>query len=364
MNMRPGQRRHIAWTFDKETDKTCAYLDGETIRCDQHDPGSVGNLDCDKTGPDAYFGFGHRMPGALQPEGVLQDARYYRELLTPAEIRKLASESVDEDGISMRSCELSSEGGDTDWTDINGKDCAWYQEKKKTVPTICSTEEVNLKCPVACGYILPCWQGEGGSTRQYTIWDRIMYLSEEKKGDGVICVREGVDAVAECRAKVAHTIPGKQDWLKFSMSVGDYKSADIKLEDCDVLEQRISPYCSFSASEWTRSINAEVKANGGYTIDFWWKALPGTKIAERQKSWEQDPETMRRIVFFSKMSPPEVLAEFIIMQSQRVRAHVYGSCSDKESENMNFGRSPAAHEAATSPPCADAHSLAVHMLIS
>ena len=125
-----------AWTFDKETDKTCAYLDGETIRCDQHDPGSVGNIDCDKTGPDAYFGFGHRMPGALQPEGVLQDARYYRELLTPAEIRKLASESVDEDGISMRSCELSSEGGDTDWTDINGKDCAWYQERKKTVPTI------------------------------------------------------------------------------------------------------------------------------------------------------------------------------------------------------------------------------------
>ena len=119
MNMRPGQRRHIAWTFDKETDKTCAYLDGETIRCDQHDPGSVGNLDCDKTGPDAYFGFGHRMPGALQPEGVLQDARYYRELLTPAEIRKLASESVDEDGISMRSCELSSEGGDTDLSDRN-----------------------------------------------------------------------------------------------------------------------------------------------------------------------------------------------------------------------------------------------------
>ena len=73
---------------------------------------------------------------------------------------------------------------------------------------------------------------------------------------------------------------------------------------------------------------------------------------------------MRRIVFFSKMSPPEVLAEFIIMQSQRVRVQLYGSCFDTETENMDLGRSPAAHEAATSPPCADAHSLAVHMLIS
>lgn len=362
MNMRPGQRRHIAWTFDTETDKTCGYLDGETIGCEQHDSGVVGNIDCDKTGPDAYVGFGHRMPGAYQPEAVLQDTRYYHELLSPAEIRKLAYESVDEDGNSMRSCELSFEGGDTDWTDVNGKDCAWYQEKKKTVPDICATPEVNQNCPVACGYNAPCWEGEGGIAKQYTIWDRVMYLSEEKKGDGVICVREGVDAVADCRAKVAHTIPGKQDWLRFSRTpTSSYNNADIKLEDCDVLEQRISPYCSFAASEWTRSINAEVKANGGYTIDFWWKALPGTKIAERPSSWDEDPEIMRRIVFFSKMSPPEVLAEIMLMQTQRVRAHVYGSCSDKESENIDQGLSSTALEAAPSPAHSDTRARSRHV---
>ena len=96
----------------------------------------------------------------------------------------------------------------------------------------------------------------------------------------------------------------------------------------------------------------------------WWKALPGTKIAERGESWEQDPETMRRIVFFSKMSPPEVLAEFILMQTQRVRVQLYGSCFDTEMENMDLGRSPAAHEAATSPAHTDTHTHAVGMWIS
>jgi len=110
----------------------------------------------------------------------------------------------------------------------------------------------------------------------------------------------------------------------------------MQIDNCDVLEKYISPYCSFPAP-WTKTINQEIKANGGYTISFWYKANLGTKIAERRDSWGEDPETMRRMVFFSKMSPPEVLAEFQMTNSDLVNVRLYGSCSDAETENMGPG---------------------------
>jgi len=61
------------------------------------------------------------------------------------------------------------------------------------------------------------------------------------------------------------------------------------------------------------------------------------------------------------MSPPEVLAEIMLMQTQRVRAHVYGSCSDKESENIDQGLSSTALEAAPSPAHSDTHAHSRHV---
>jgi len=58
-----------AWTFNHRTDESCAYLDGSEINCFQHDTGAVAAMDCGKNVPNAsYFGLGHRMPGAWQPE--------------------------------------------------------------------------------------------------------------------------------------------------------------------------------------------------------------------------------------------------------------------------------------------------------
>jgi len=78
---------------------------------------------------------------------------------------------------------------------------------------------------------------------KYTIWNRVMYLSEESKGSGLVCVRDGVDAVAECRKykenpSLFPAIPGRQDWLKFSTNV-DYRPSDIALDHCDELQRRI-----------------------------------------------------------------------------------------------------------------------------
>ena len=175
---------------------------------------------------------------------MIQDWRHYREALTADQVKGLAFDSVDGAGNKLRSCEMPDEGGDTDWKDINGHDCKWYQEKKKTVPDICSTPEINQNCPVACKYASPCWMGKDAVVpSKYTIWNRVMYLSEESKGSGLVCVRDGVDAVAECckfqeNPSLFPSIPGRQDWLKWSKNA-NYRPGDIALDDCDELQRRI-----------------------------------------------------------------------------------------------------------------------------
>jgi hypothetical protein len=109
------------------------------------------------------------------------------------------------------------------------------------------------------------------------------------QGSGVVCVREGLDAVAACREHAANPsrlnelIPGNMNFVEAranplvqTMFGGD-DGVGIRLDNCSVLEKHISPFCSFLAP-WTRTINAEIKANRGYTIEFWWKALVDTKI--------------------------------------------------------------------------------------
>ena len=71
------------------------------------------------------------MPGAYGLKGAVQDWRYYLgTALTAEEVRKAAMETV-VDGQNLRTCEMAQEGGDQIWLDINGKDCAWYQEMRK-----------------------------------------------------------------------------------------------------------------------------------------------------------------------------------------------------------------------------------------
>ena len=277
--MSPGQRRHIAFTLDSSTDIAKIYLDGELLGEMKAPDGMIANMDCDMKDPGkGYIGLGHRVPGAYQYPDVVEQWRYYPgEVLTSEEIKKIAYDSIDTNGKNMRTCELESEGGDVAWADLYGHDCAWYQEQIKTVPTICSTQEVREKCPMACGSKKLCFV-KGTAAPTYTIWNKIMFLPKTGRGNGVICVREGVDAVADCRREQASPSfepPGSQDWYTFAQGEGfDVKGLRDRKTTCDALEEYIDPYCSFAAIGPPTQINKEIKANDGYTIDFWLAALP------------------------------------------------------------------------------------------
>jgi len=279
--MSPGNRRHVAYTLDSSADVVKMYLDGELLGEKKIADGAIANMDCDMKDPDkGYIGIGHRVPGAYQYPDVVEQWRYYPgEVLTAEDIKKIAFESLDAGGNNMRTCELESEGGDMAWADLYGHDCAWYQEQIKAVPTICSTAEVRENCPMACESKKPCFVAST-SASTYTIWKKIMFLPNAgTQGNGVICVREGVDAVADCRREQAtpsFVPPGSQDFYIYPQGGDGFDVIGLRDPEttCDALEEYINPFCSFAALGPPAQINKEIKANGGYTIDFWFAALP------------------------------------------------------------------------------------------
>jgi hypothetical protein len=269
----------------------------------------------------------------------VQDWRYYREALSADQVRKLAYESVDGDGKNLRSCALPSEGADTDFVDVNGHDCTWYQETRKTTPNICGAVEVQMKCPLACGAKPACWEGNQDQPSTHYIWNKVMLLTEASPGEGKVCVRDGIDAVKECRKvesnpSTAVTPPGAMEWTEYEHSHMDTQLFTAWNADgnyCDVLEQMLDSTCSFPAP-WTQQINTEIKSKGGFTIDFWWKALPGTKI--RQSYNEVDTDGMAEITFFSRMSPPTRLATIAFSSDIGTFIQVWGACSISDVENI------------------------------
>lgn len=290
-------------------------------------------------GPEAYTGLGHRMPGAYAYKGPIQDWRYYHQALNAEQIYEIA---MDTTGPAQRTCELWDEpGGDSTYTDILGHDCAWYAEKRRSVPTICSATEVQNECPLACGTKKPCWEGDSQAQdllKSYTIWSRIQHMTEHAPGAGVICVREGIDIVQQCRNHKANPdaappAAGATHW-ESTKTFGPKPFMDIDVSDCDKLSQVVNPYCSFHA-DWTKKINPEITAGGGYTIEFWWKAKAGTVIPVDNADYQR-PEAMRRMVFFSKVSPQRVILT-IEFRSNFIDTfmHMYGTCASWQSEAMD-----------------------------
>jgi hypothetical protein len=369
-------RRHVALVFNHLTDTMCSYIDGTKLGCQQLTPGVVGKIDCKNS---AYIAFNHRIPGSGQPTVVMQDWRYYREALSAEEVRsyaflrvcvsvcvcsrilshsapqplyvcflfsvpihlpfltshlntrKLAFESVDEDGNNMRSCAEVHEGSDTGWTDDIGNGCDWYQETRKLVPNICSTEEVRSSCPVACETKVPCFIGSDSKKATHAIWNRIMHLTEESPGAGVVCVHEGVDAVADCRKNMNVTTPKTRPGKWPDNRV----HRDVTLNDCDVLARAIDPACSFSAP-WTKDVKTQITQNGGFSIEFWWKAFETTKIPESHI----EGVGMKRILFLSKMSPATVLAAVDFAQDWTVTVTSYNTCDGDTAEQSESVSGP------------------------
>ena len=158
--MKYGMQRHVAFVFDNATDTTKTYLDGALLGT----TGTINRLDCNLNLDTAYMGLGHLAPGVWGLKGAVQDWRYYRgHVLGKDELYKLAD---DKTGPAQRSCQHDYEGGDTEWTDVYGHDCAWYYVQKKKSPGVCSTEDVKTFCRScaaaqgpreACtGGVIPC----------------------------------------------------------------------------------------------------------------------------------------------------------------------------------------------------------------
>ena len=316
-------RRHLAVVFDHLVNSIAFYVDGSlagVLNSEVPDDkpwirdslgSGVGRLDCGFDTVAGYTALGHRVPGQQHYYGVIQDWRYYRgQVLSAAEIMVIARGS-------LRTCQFSDEGSDSNYKDMYGHDCAWYREQREQVPGMCATETIRNQCPVACSPEKNCFV-EAKALKQYMIWERQMPIREfnmnlDTNGDS-ICVKKELDAVAECRKNKAsgQTFPliGSTEYYPGDGGNGRYNNvppgpttSDInvnpKVWDCDVLEKAVNPFCSFSVpGDWTKSINNEIKQNGGFTVSFWWRAMPDTSWSSIDKG---------QIVFYNNMSPSRVL---------------------------------------------------------
>ena len=66
-----------------------------------------------------------------------------------------------------------------------------------------------------------------------------------------------------------------------------------------------------------RSVHPMVRESGGYTIEFWLKLLDTASVPADNADWSARETAMRRIVFFTRVSPPRVLAS-LCLRSMRV----------------------------------------------
>ena len=298
-SMSRGSRRHVAFVLDHRADTISFFLDGHLVETHQLPEGFVGEMDCGMSeSPDAYVGFAHRLPGAWAPVGPVQQWRYYRAALPPAEILQVAMESRDSDGVKLRSCVLPEEAWDEDWHDMRGHSCVWYQEQLPTTPDICAADAVRRNCPIACRSLKPCWQGEtrslyhrtplptlsgaaGASSSAanpaidtYPIWNRVMLLTEHRRGAGVVCAREGIDVVRECRVYRSYleANPASSS-IRAEGALGEFYASfyrpykDIAVDKCEELERIVNPFCQFATpGNWTRQINAAIARSGGFSL--------------------------------------------------------------------------------------------------
>lgn len=120
----------------------------------------------------------------------------------------------------------------------------------------------------------PCWEGNTAVTapNTYTIWNRVMSLTEHTPGAGVICGRKGIDLVERCQANKMRPdtspAPGATGWENVgTFGWKDYMDIDVK--NCDTLGKVVHPPCAFDGGSWTKTINngMSIDTNGSEMLD-------------------------------------------------------------------------------------------------
>jgi hypothetical protein len=78
---------------------------------------------------------------------------------------------------------------------------------------------------------------------------------------------------------------------------------------------------------WGAAFHRRLKKAGGYTLEFWMKIGKNTRIPTDNADWSSNGESMRRIVFFSKVSPPRVLASVSLRSDfEDLELQAFGNC--------------------------------------
>lgn len=254
---------------------------------------------------------GHRPPGAYNYIGDMQDFRMYPTALNAVEVKKIAYDTT---GPAKRECSLNDEDGDSNYRDINGNTCEWYYEalNVKGRTKICSSPDVRANCPVACKVKDACYEPQAVALTKYTIWNRIMLLEKKAiagiqdtsgKGlnlvfnNGVLCARQGIDVVKECRTLEAHRDPRSypigalarnswHNWLHLPQP---------NITDCDLVARMLEPFCSFPTPDnWHLGFDKLVRAsNVAFTLSFWMRYS------------EADVLSRSNIMFLSSVAPPK-----------------------------------------------------------
>ena len=329
--MQSMTRRHLAYVLDVSADSASFYLDGKLLGSASLPPGTVASLDCDLTGDTAYTGLGHLAPGTRGLKGPLQDWRYYPgQVLSEKQVHQIAEDTAGP--LRLRTCEHDSEGGDSTWRDLYGHDCEWYFHKRKQVPNICAPSRVRKKCPEACAVAKPCFQ-DHDPVATHTIFDRILKLQDAggHKGNGVICGRAGLDLVELCRRPASNlsAAPGATGALiPADKSPYEEQFMDVDVRDCNMLQQVVDPLCSFRAADMLGpASHRQIKKTGGYTLEFWIKIQKKTRIPSDNADWSKHADSMRRILFFSRVSPPRVLATISLRSGlETLELQAFGNC--------------------------------------
>ena len=181
---------------------------------------------------------------------------------------------------------------------------------------------------------MPCYE-EAHHDASIVFWDRVMRMedSQHHKGAGVLCTQKDLDVVDLCKKNRAQpdtsTAPGAMgSMIPADGSPYTEQYMDINVRDCDVLANVVNPYCAFTPpADFGRGFHKKVKEGGGYTIEFWIKILAQTHIPRNNAEYAADSTSMRRMVFFSKVSPPRVLASVSLRSAfEDVELQMFGNC--------------------------------------
>ena len=97
---------------------------------------------------------------------------------------------------------------------------------------------------------------------------------------------------------------------------------------------------SSAPAGWGASMNTHVRASRGYTLEFWMKIDATTRIPENNGDYQANPTSMRRLVFFSRVSPPRVIATLSLRSAfNDVEFTAYSNCGERTNSarvSINF----------------------------